>query len=152
MQPVPDYGMPYGYGQPPLDIPLHRILPHIYPNPEHSASADIEDDHPSDAEAHSKVVLQFLESLPKQLAATIREVMTCPISHQFMRDPVVAADGNTYERKEIERWFRQQGRAHSPLNQADLSHDQLSPNRAVQKLLQDATELALQAERVETTE
>ena len=29
----------------------------------------------------------------------------CPISHAVMVDPVVASDGHTYERKEIERWF-----------------------------------------------
>lgn len=31
--------------------------------------------------------------------------LTCPISHKLMRDPVVAQDGFTYEKAEIEKWF-----------------------------------------------
>ena len=31
--------------------------------------------------------------------------LTCPISHTLMRNPVVAADGFTYEKAEIEKWF-----------------------------------------------
>lgn len=30
----------------------------------------------------------------------------CSVSHDIMRDPVVAADGHTYERASIEEWFR----------------------------------------------
>lgn len=33
------------------------------------------------------------------------EDICCPITHCVMRDPVVAADNNTYERSAIERWF-----------------------------------------------
>ena len=29
-----------------------------------------------------------------------------PISFEMMADPVVASDGQTYERADIERWFR----------------------------------------------
>ena len=30
----------------------------------------------------------------------------CPITHDVMVDPVVAADGETYERAAIEQWIR----------------------------------------------
>lgn len=33
------------------------------------------------------------------------QLWVCPMSHELMVDPVVAADGKTYERKEIERWL-----------------------------------------------
>ena len=36
--------------------------------------------------------------------------LQCPISHELMRDPVVAADGRTYERAEITGWI---GRGHN---------------------------------------
>jgi hypothetical protein len=38
----------------------------------------------------------------------------CPISHALMRDPVTAADGHSYERREIELWFAG-GHVKSPL-------------------------------------
>ena len=31
----------------------------------------------------------------------------CPISHVLMADPVIAADGYSYERSAIEAWFRE---------------------------------------------
>eukprot|EP00492_Amphilonche_elongata_P000279 TRINITY_DN113_c0_g1_i5.p1 TRINITY_DN113_c0_g1~~TRINITY_DN113_c0_g1_i5.p1 ORF type:complete len:105 (+),score=28.66 TRINITY_DN113_c0_g1_i5:141-455(+) len=31
----------------------------------------------------------------------------CPITRDILEDPVVAQDGNTYERSAVERWFRQ---------------------------------------------
>merc|ERR550534_1550413 len=31
----------------------------------------------------------------------------CPITRDIFEDPVVAEDGNTYERRAVERWFRQ---------------------------------------------
>jgi len=44
-----------------------------------------------------------------------------------MRDPVVAADGNTYERRAITEWILKQGT--SPLTRASLTVAQLVPNR-----------------------
>ena len=29
----------------------------------------------------------------------------CPLSRRIMKEPVLCSDGNTYEKKEIERWF-----------------------------------------------
>jgi len=37
--------------------------------------------------------------------ATPRFQMLCPISCELMRDPVIAADGHTYERAAITRWI-----------------------------------------------
>lgn len=34
------------------------------------------------------------------------EEICCPISFEIFRDPVRAADGHTYERKYIEKWFK----------------------------------------------
>jgi U-box domain len=35
----------------------------------------------------------------------------CPLTSQVMRDPVVDADGNTYERAAITEWIRKFGYA-----------------------------------------
>lgn len=64
----------------------------------------------------------------------------CSISSSVMSDPVVAKDGNTYERAEIERWFeecRRRGRPPtSPLTNAVIAVD-LTPNNYLKKLIAD---------------
>ena len=50
----------------------------------------------------------------------------CPITGQPMRRPVVAADGNTYERSAIRRWLRSSDT--SPLTGTVLKHKDLIPN------------------------
>jgi hypothetical protein len=48
---------------------------------------------------------------------------------QVMRDPVVAADGHTYERAGVEEWFAAHG-AVSMVTGASLPHTRLVPNQA----------------------
>ena len=50
----------------------------------------------------------------------------CPISGQPMKEPVVAADGHTYEKKAIARWLCSSNI--SPLTGKDLPHKELIPN------------------------
>lgn len=45
-------------------------------------------------------------------------------------DPVLAADGYTYERSSIEQWFSL-GKNTSPMTNQPLSHAQVTPNLAV---------------------
>ena len=33
----------------------------------------------------------------------------CPISHEIMIEPVIAADGHNYEKENIELWFQTSG-------------------------------------------
>ena len=54
----------------------------------------------------------------------------CPIARAVMDDPVVAADGATYERAAIEAWLRD-GNTTSPLTGAPLPHPGLTPNLAL---------------------
>ena len=57
----------------------------------------------------------------------------CPITQDYMVDPVVAADGHSYERRAIEIWFEQRGaRADSPMGGA-LAHHELTPNYTLRK-------------------
>ena len=57
----------------------------------------------------------------------------CPITYQLMTDPVIAADGHTYEREAIQHWMRQNPgrRALSPKTQIPLAHQNLQPNIAL---------------------
>uniref|UniRef100_A0A0A9WSG0 WD repeat, SAM and U-box domain-containing protein 1 n=2 Tax=Lygus hesperus TaxID=30085 RepID=A0A0A9WSG0_LYGHE len=56
----------------------------------------------------------------------------CPITHQLMRDPVVAADGGSYERSAIESWFAT-GRTTSPMTNEILDSTKLEPNTSLRQ-------------------
>lgn len=54
----------------------------------------------------------------------------CSITQDIMLDPVLAADGHTYEREEIEKWLAKNGT--SPMTRQTLKIEELRPNRALQ--------------------
>merc|ERR1711879_384545 len=55
-----------------------------------------------------------------------------------MRDPVVAADGNTYEREAIEQYLERYNK--SPLTQEPLKNKEVVPNNALKKLIRSHEE------------
>lgn len=59
----------------------------------------------------------------------------CPISREIMQDPVIAADGYTYERAAIESWIKA-GNSRSPMTNSLLLNQQTTPNRTVKMLIQ----------------
>jgi hypothetical protein len=65
------------------------------------------------------------------------EVFQCPLTMEVMTDPVMTVDGQTYERKEIERWFALGNRT-SPLTGAELFSKNLTPNIALRNVIQDS--------------
>ncbi|KAL2650877.1 hypothetical protein R1flu_019005 [Riccia fluitans] len=62
------------------------------------------------------------------------EEFRCPISLQFMSDPVIVASGQTYERVCIEKWFRD-GHVTCPKTQQRLEHLNVTPNYCVKGLI-----------------
>jgi hypothetical protein len=68
----------------------------------------------------------------------------CPISLDLMEDPVTAADGHSYERREIEAWF---GGGHntSPKTGAVLPNTNLVPNIPLRNLIREYRERRTQA-------
>lgn len=52
-----------------------------------------------------------------------------------MEDPVVAADGNTYERTEIARWF--QRKRTSPLTNVPVTNVLLTPNLIIRSAIKE---------------
>ena len=50
----------------------------------------------------------------------------CPITHELMCDPVMACDGQSYERRAIEQWFTR--RRASPKTGCELETTALFPN------------------------
>ena len=57
----------------------------------------------------------------------------CPITHEAMRDPVVAQDGHTYEREAIETWFGTQNT--SPVTGLVVAKS-LVPNYALRDVME----------------
>ena len=68
----------------------------------------------------------------------------CPITGEPMINPVVAADGHTYERAAIARWLQTSDK--SPLTGAMLAHKDLVPNYMLLSSLQDAQDRKPKAE------
>ncbi|XP_057513277.1 U-box domain-containing protein 16-like [Actinidia eriantha] len=58
----------------------------------------------------------------------------CPISLDLMRDPVVVATGQTYDRASINLWI-QSGHNTCPKTGQTLAHTHLIPNRALKNLI-----------------
>jgi hypothetical protein len=59
----------------------------------------------------------------------IQHYLICPITLELFNDPVIAEDGNTYEREAITAWIIQHRT--SPITKKSLSIDRLTPNRAL---------------------
>ncbi|KAL7263988.1 hypothetical protein ACSBR1_002025 [Camellia fascicularis] len=58
----------------------------------------------------------------------------CPLSKELMRDPVVVATGQTYDRPFIQRWLKGGNRT-CPQTQQVLSHTLLTPNLLVREMI-----------------
>ena len=71
----------------------------------------------------------------EEMASTAPDALCCPISMEIMRDPVMAADGHTYERAEITAWFA--NNRTSPKTGAVLPHGSLIPNHAAKAMISD---------------
>ncbi len=59
----------------------------------------------------------------------------CPITRAKMKDPVMAADGHSYERSAIQRWFRSKNT--SPMTGAPLLNTCVIPNHALRKAIEE---------------
>ncbi|CAI5475705.1 unnamed protein product [Closterium sp. Yama58-4] len=73
------------------------------------------------------------EAEVKQRKQQMDEQFLCPISKEVMRDPVVAADGFTYEREHMERWMA--SCTLSPATGQPLAHSSLTPNNVLKNLI-----------------
>ncbi|XP_075261672.1 WD repeat, SAM and U-box domain-containing protein 1-like [Convolutriloba macropyga] len=71
-------------------------------------------------------------------AGDFPDEMYCPISHEVMQDPVVAADGYSYERISLQKWFVSSHT--SPITNLPLPSLQLIPNRTLKSLIKSHLE------------
>uniref|UniRef100_A0A2N9I0H8 RING-type E3 ubiquitin transferase n=1 Tax=Fagus sylvatica TaxID=28930 RepID=A0A2N9I0H8_FAGSY len=76
----------------------------------------------------SSLSLKLLQTL------TCPEEFRCPLSKELMRDPVMVATGQTYDRPFIQKWLIAGNRT-CPLTQQVLSHTILTPNLLIQGMI-----------------
>ena len=72
----------------------------------------------------------------KQQRLEIPDAYLCPITMDPMVDPVMAADGHSYEKSEINAWFAR-GNNTSPKTGAQLDDTRLFPNHNLKSAIQD---------------
>mmetsp|Transcript_53093 Transcript_53093/g.125418 ORF Transcript_53093/g.125418 Transcript_53093/m.125418 type:complete len:319 (+) Transcript_53093:324-1280(+) len=61
--------------------------------------------------------------------------LVCPLTLELMVDPVSTCDGQSYERKHIEEWLRNNDT--SPLTNKKLEHKHLTPNIALRRTIEE---------------
>ena len=67
----------------------------------------------------TSVIVPFLKTTDlDDYADGIPSQLRCPLTLDLMKDPVVAADGNTYERSALDSWFEKGKELHKKTNQS----------------------------------
>ena len=96
-----------------------------------------------EAVAASRLVNATRDTTPRNTSAVrapselYPRSMVCPITLETFRDPVVAADGHSYERAALARWFT--SRVTSPTTGARLTSRQTMPNHALRVAVDEIT-------------
>mmetsp|Transcript_612 Transcript_612/g.1285 ORF Transcript_612/g.1285 Transcript_612/m.1285 type:complete len:380 (-) Transcript_612:447-1586(-) len=101
---------------------------------------DTESDSSSDYPSASGTPAQGPPDQPPQSMGTednIPAPFICPIGGDVMADPVMCADGHSYERELIKRWFSSSQSCASPVAGAPLSSRTLTPNHALRNAIDD---------------
>lgn len=115
-----------------------EMSPHSAVSPEGSSSPSAA--KAADSKDHRTRRSSAAPAEPSIAAAALIEVamrrMQCPLSHQLLSEPVVASDGNTYERAALEAWL-EAGNTTSPVTEQPLTSTTWYPNAMLKQLLQD---------------
>ncbi len=82
---------------------------------------------------HTATVLAAQEQ--QRQRATPPCMFVCPITQEVMQNPVVCADGFTYEREAIAAWLK--NKETSPMTNAVLPHKALTPNFVLRSAIQE---------------
>lgn len=76
-------------------------------------------------------LLRKIEALKaEQNGSEAPDEFLCPITRELMKDPVIAADGYSYERESIESWIGGKNKT-SPMTNLPLPTTLLTPNRSL---------------------
>ncbi|XP_041806153.1 WD repeat, SAM and U-box domain-containing protein 1-like [Chelmon rostratus] len=76
-------------------------------------------------------LMRKIEALKaEQSGSEAPDEFLCPITRELLKDPVIAADGYSYERESIESWIRGKNKT-SPMTNLPLQTTLLTPNRSL---------------------
>ncbi|CAB9519140.1 SAM and U-box domain-containing protein 1 [Seminavis robusta] len=75
---------------------------------------------------------------------SILDLFVCPITEQLLRDPVIDRDGNTFERRALVKWIKEEGT--SPITRRPLMVQQLYDNTTLLLVLTQEVHLHIQNE------
>ncbi|XP_035188187.1 WD repeat, SAM and U-box domain-containing protein 1 isoform X3 [Oxyura jamaicensis] len=78
-------------------------------------------------------ILQKIEELRMKMVSVsvgIPDEFLCPITRELMKEPVIAADGYSYEKEAMENWISNKRRS-SPMTNLPLHSPLLTPNRTL---------------------
>lgn len=84
--------------------------------------------------------LKELKTKKRSLSLKLHETVSCPeefkcpLSKELMRDPVILASGQTFDRPYIQRWLKAGNRT-CPRTQQVLSHTILTPNHLIREMI-----------------
>ncbi|XP_063068591.1 WD repeat, SAM and U-box domain-containing protein 1 isoform X2 [Engraulis encrasicolus] len=78
----------------------------------------------------AKLVRKIEELKMESTCTGVPNEYLCPITQELMKDPVIAADGYSYEREAIESWIRTKNRS-SPMTNLPLQTTLLTPNHTL---------------------
>lgn len=80
-------------------------------------------------------LLRKIEALKaRESGSEAPDEFLCPITRELMEDPVIAADGYSYERVSIESWIRGKNKT-SPMTNLPLQTTMLTPNRSLKSAI-----------------
>ncbi|KAJ4709775.1 RING-type E3 ubiquitin transferase [Melia azedarach] len=88
----------------------------------------------ADAVSQENGAIKSIDEIKKPDAFVTPADFLCPISLELMRDPVIVATGQTYERSYIQRWI-DCGNVTCPKTQQKLEHTTLTPNYVLRSLI-----------------
>ena len=94
----------------------------------------------SEDEGEEEGTYQVVEERIEEIVLDDREVPNgyfCPITHEIMIDPVIAADNHTYERAAIQYWFTL-GHRTSPLTNEIIPNIELRTNHALRNTIEES--------------
>ncbi|NWU15884.1 WSDU1 protein, partial [Cephalopterus ornatus] len=74
--------------------------------------------------------IQELRMTVVSVSVPVPDEFLCPITRDLMKDPVIAADGYSYEREAMEHWISNKRRS-SPMTNLPLHSLMLTPNRTL---------------------
>ncbi|XP_018539264.1 WD repeat, SAM and U-box domain-containing protein 1 isoform X3 [Lates calcarifer] len=78
----------------------------------------------------SKLLRKVEELKSESVCSGIPDEFLCPITRELMKEPVIAADGYSYEREAIESWINTKNRS-SPMTNLPLLTTLLTPNHTL---------------------